>query len=78
MATKTEIWANNDWLKDAMQYKGQPIDDGIHYGLQNYYNDCCLDFMSARCAQTPPSWLPELAEAVNEISLIILYGNPFP
>ena len=73
---KIKKWQENAWLRDAKTY--QVKDDGIHYCLKNFYEDCIFDLESAKKCQYVPDWIKELEEAVNELSLIILYNNSMP
>ncbi len=75
---KKVIWLNNAWLKDVYEMALDERADGIHYTLEEYYQDCQADLTSAQKASHKPEWIPELQEAVNEISLIFLYGLHIP
>lgn len=74
-------WETNDWLKDALIYirQGDPIfyasNDTIYQSLEQYYNDCKYDLDSCLSSPYKYPWYDELQEAVNELSLIFLYGN---
>jgi hypothetical protein len=61
-------WNNNGWLKDFLFYFENPKRG---YTVQAFYGDCLADLESAKKAEHTPAWLPELQEAVNEISLVM-------
>ena len=73
---RKDIWNRNEWLKDALGLDVQS--DGIHYCLPEYYAACQADLKSAKESSYPPDFIPELEQAVNEISLIFMYGLPIP
>ena len=74
--TRKEQWNRNGWLKDALELSVKS--DGVHYCLPEYYDACWHDLTSARQSSYPPDWIPELEEAVNEISKIFMYDLPIP
>ena len=66
-------WMSNGWLKHALGY-AQIHRDGVCHSLEDYYNDCMFDLQSAIQSSYKVEWIPELQEAVNELSLVFTYG----
>ena len=73
---RLELWKSNDWLEEVFTCNMDKEQ------LKFYYEDCKYDLQSMKESSYADSlfadMIAELQQAVNEISLVLLYDKPIP